>query len=196
VMPQTREHLAILGLLGIDRGVVALSKRDLVDDAWSELVRADIRSVLVGSALADAPFVEVSARAKTGLPELVAALERVLGATPTRRDVGRPRLPVDRAFTMAGFGTVVTGTLIDGALRVGDEIELVPVGRRARVRGLQTHRRVLERAVPGSRVAANLTGVDKDEVFRGMVAAHPATVVATPSVAVRLWILPSARAGP
>src|SRR5947199_8460885 len=86
VMPQTREHLAILGLLGIDRGVVALSKRDLVDDAWSELVRADIRSVLVGSALADAPLVEVSARAKTGLTELVAVLEGVLGATPTRRN--------------------------------------------------------------------------------------------------------------
>src|SRR5437762_10465335 len=138
VMPQTREHLAILGLLGVHRGVVALTKRDLVDDAWSELVRADIGNALVGSAFADAPLVEVSARAKTGLTELVAVLEGVLGATPTRRNVGRPRLPVDRAFTMAGFGTVVTGTLIDGALRVGDDIELVPGGRRARVRGLQT----------------------------------------------------------
>src|SRR5438874_2811277 len=95
VMPQTREHLAILELLGIDRGVVALTKRDLVDDAWSELVRADIQSALLGSAFADAPLVEVSARAKTGLTELVAVLEGVLGAAPTRRNVGRPRLPVD-----------------------------------------------------------------------------------------------------
>ena len=192
VMPQTREHLAILGLLGIDRGVVALTKRDLVDDAWSELAVSDVRGVLAGTAFASAPLVEVSAARRTGLRELVAALERVLGDAPARRDIGRPRLPIDRAFTMAGFGTVVTGTLADGSLQVGDEVELVPGGRRARIRGLQTHRRAIDVAVPGSRVAANLTGVDKDEVVRGMVAVRPGSLSATSAIALRLQVLASA----
>ena len=192
VMPQTREHLAILGLLGIERGVVALTKRDLVDDDWAALATADVRAALAGSALADAPLVEVSAAKRTGMRELIAALEGVLGEAPARRDIGRPRLPVDRAFTMAGFGTVVTGTLADGQLRVGDDIELVPGGKRARVRGLQTHRRAIETAVPGSRVAANLAGIDKDEVERGMVATHPDTIAATSALALRLSLLPTA----
>ena len=192
VMPQTREHLAILGLLGIDRGVVALTKRDLVDDAWSELVRADVRAALAPTPFAGAPLVEVSARAKTGLRELVVAVEHVLGEAPARRDLARPRLPVDRAFTMAGFGTVVTGTLIDGSLAVGDEVELVPGGARARIRGLQTHRRALETASPGSRVAANLTGVDKAEVRRGMVVARVGALAATTSAALHLEVLDTA----
>src|SRR5512142_1936023 len=156
VMPQTREHLAILQLLVIERGLVALTKRDLVDDDWAELARSDVRKALERTPLADAPIVEVSATAGVGLGELVATLERVLGETPARRDVGRPRLPVDRAFTMTGFGTVVTGTLLDGELRVGEEIELVPGGTRGRIRGLQTHRRAIDLARPGSRVAVNL----------------------------------------
>jgi len=192
VRPQTREHLAILGLLGIDRGVIALTKRDLIDDDWAVLVRAEVRGVLDGTPLATAPLVEVSATARTGLGELVSALERVLGETPLRRDTGRPRLPVDRAFTMAGFGTVVTGTLLDGDLAVGDEIELVPSGARARIRGLQTHRRALERAVPGTRVAANLSGVDKDAIERGMVVVRPGTLAPTSSISLHLGLLGSA----
>src|SRR5256886_14763602 len=151
VMPQTREHLAILGVLGVDRGVVALTKRDLVDDEWAALARADVAAVLQGTALAGAPMVEVSATAKTGLADLVAALESVLATAPARRDVGRPRLAIDRAFTLTGFGTVVTGTLVDGAFAVGDEIEILPNLRRARVRGVQTHQRALESARPGGR---------------------------------------------
>jgi len=192
VRPQTREHLAILSLLGIQRGVVALAKRDLIDDEWAELVRGEVRTALAGTPLADAPMVEVSAAAGTGLAELTSTLERVLGDAPPRRETGRPRLPVDRAFTMAGFGTVVTGTLIDGALRVGDEVELVPGGARARIRGLQTHRRAIERAIPGSRVAANLAGVDRDAVERGMVLARPGTLAPTGVIALRLRILPEA----
>jgi selenocysteine-specific elongation factor len=194
VRPQTREHLAILGLLGIERGVIALSKRDLVDDAWAELARGEVRGALAGSALANAPLVEVSASARTGLPELMTALEGVLGAAPQRRDAGRPRLPVDRAFTMSGFGTVVTGTLLDGELRVGEEVEVAPRGARARIRGLQTHRRSLEVAVPGSRVAVNLSGIDKDAVSRGMVLIRPGTLVATTAVAARLAVLGGASA--
>ncbi|HUQ42400.1 MAG TPA: selenocysteine-specific translation elongation factor, partial [Candidatus Limnocylindrales bacterium] len=194
VRPQTREHLAILELLGIERGVIALTKRDLVDDEWAELVRTEVRTATSATPLANAPMIEVSATARTGLRELVAALEDVLGATPARRDTGRPRLPVDRAFTMTGFGTVVTGTLIDGALEVGDEVELVPSSLRARVRGLQTHRRTIDRATPGSRVAVNLAGVDKAEVERGMVVVRAGTIASTTSVALRLTVLPSASA--
>ena len=192
VMPQTREHLAILGLLGIDRGVVALTKRDLVDDDWAQLASGEVREVLADTLFATAPLIEVSAAKRTGLRELVGALERVLGDAPPRRDIGRPRLPVDRAFTMSGFGTVVTGTLADGSLSVGEEIELVPGGRRARIRGLQTHRRAIDVAVPGSRVAANLAGVDKDEVSRGMVAVRPGSLTATTAVALHLVVLRSA----
>ncbi len=193
VRPQTREHLAILGLLGVERGVVALTKRDLIDDEWAELVRGEVRGALARTPLAEAPLVEVSAQTRLGLPDLVAALERVLGEAPRRRDAARPRLPVDRAFTMAGFGIVVTGTLVDGSLRVGDEVELVPGGLRARIRGLQTHRRSLDVASPGSRVAANLTGVEKDAILRGMVLVRPGTLAPTSGVALRLTVVPEAR---
>jgi selenocysteine-specific elongation factor len=195
VMPQTREHLAILGLLGIDRGVIALTKRDLVDDEWAALAVTDVRAALRGTALADAPLVEVSSTTRFGLPELLQALERVLGEAPPRRDVGRPRLPVDRSFTMSGFGTVVTGTLLDGSLTVGDEIAVLPGDRRGRIRGLQTHRRSLDVARPGSRVAANLSGVDKQDASRGMVLARPGTLETTNLLAVRIALLHGASAG-
>ena len=189
VMPQTREHLAILELLGVDRGVVALTKRDLVDDEWAALVRDEVRRALAGTPLADAPLVEVSATARQGLDGLLAAVELVLGSAPARRDLARPRLPVDRAFTMTGFGTVVTGTLTDGTLRVGDEIELVPSGQRGRIRGLQTHRRPIDDARPGSRVAANLSGIDRDMVERGMVLVRPGTLAPTAVLGARVTVL-------
>ncbi len=194
VMPQTREHLAILGLLGIDHGVIALTKRDLVDDDWAALATSDVRAALRGTALAEAPLVEVSATARRGLAELLLALERVLGEAPTRRDVGRPRLPVDRSFTMSGFGTVVTGTLLDGSLQVGDEVVAVPGEARGRIRGLQTHRRALDVARPGSRVAANLSGIDKAAVTRGMVLARPGSLETTRLLSVHLALLGSASA--
>ena len=189
VMPQTREHLAILELLGVDRGVVALTKRDLVDDEWAALVRDEVRRALIGTPLLGAPIVEVSATTRRGLDELLAALEDVLGAAPPRRDLSRPRLPIDRAFTMTGFGTVVTGTLADGTLRVGDEIEIVPAGLRGRIRGLQTHRRPIDEARPGSRVAANLSGIDRDALARGMVLVRPGTLAATSLIGVRISVL-------
>src|SRR5256885_3250913 len=148
VMPQTREHLAILGVLGVDRGIVALTKRDLVDDEWASLARADVSAALQGTPLGSAPMVEVSVIDKTGLGELVSSLETVLGTAPARRDLGRPRLGIDRAFTLTGFGTVVTGTLVDGSFATGDEIEILPTGQRARIRGIQTHKRVLDMASP------------------------------------------------
>ncbi len=173
VMPQTREHLAILDLLKVEAGVVALTKTDLVDGEWLDLVKAEVAETLQGSVLASAPIVPVSARRGEGIPDLLRALEARLAQRPARPDRGRPRLAVDRVFSMAGFGTVVTGTLIDGSLALGDEVEILPRGLRARVRGLQTHKTKIERAVPGSRVAINLSGVEVSEVKRGDVVAAP-----------------------
>jgi selenocysteine-specific elongation factor len=192
VMPQTREHLAILGILGVERAVVALTKRDLVDDEWAALARADVAAVLADTPLHGAALIEVSAPTRRGLDALVAALADVLAQVPPRRDAGRPRLPIDRAFTLTGFGTVVTGTLVDGAFGVGDEVAILPTTKRARVRGIQTHKRAIETARPGSRVALNLTGVEKDELARGMVVARPGSLESTSVISARLELLPSA----
>jgi selenocysteine-specific elongation factor len=174
VMPQTREHLAILDLLQIPGGVVALTKVDMAEDEdWIELVEADLLDVLEDTVLADAPVVRVSARRGEGLETLLAALDDYLTGRAPRRDVGKPRLPIDRVFTIAGFGTVVTGTLSDGRLHAGQEVEIQPSGLKARIRGLQTHKHKIEEAVPGSRVAVNLTGVSIDDVARGQVVTTP-----------------------
>jgi selenocysteine-specific elongation factor len=194
VMPQTREHLAILDLLEIPTGVVAVTKIDLAEsEEWLELVVDDVADTLEGTVLEDAPIVLTSARAKQGLDELLSTLQDVLAqAQPrSRTERGRPRLPIDRVFTISGFGTVVTGTLIDGNLNVGQEVEIQPQGLEARVRGLQTHKRKIERAVPGSRVAVNLSGVDKDELRRGNVVTTPGWLHATTLVDVQLRYLPN-----
>lgn len=193
VMPQTREHLAILDLLGVRNGVVALTKTDLVEDEeWLELVQIDVAELLEDTALADASIVPVSVRTGQGLPTLLEELDRLLENAPPRSDLGRPRLPIDRVFTIAGFGTVVTGTLIDGHLQVGQEVEVLPQGLKARVRGLQTHKERIERAVPGSRVAINLTGVSIDEVQRGDVVTTPGWLKPTMLIDVHLRYLASA----
>jgi selenocysteine-specific elongation factor len=173
VMPQTREHLAILDLLRVNRGVVALTKMDLVDGEWLGLVTADVGELVTGTALEDAPVVPVSARTGEGLERLKETLEASLQRVASRPDIGRPRLPVDRAFTMPGFGTVVTGTLQDGRLRVGQEVEIVPSAGTARVRGLQTHRKAVDEAMPGTRVAVNLSGVSYEQIARGDVLTVP-----------------------
>jgi selenocysteine-specific elongation factor len=191
IMPQTREHLAILDILQVPGGVVALTKIDLVDDAdWLDLVEEDVRSYLAGSVLGEAPIVRVSARTRQGLPDLLQALHSCLAERPPRPDLGRPRLPVDRVFTMSGFGTVVTGTLIDGSLRSGDEIEILPAGLRGRVRGLQTHKQKEEMAVPGSRTAVNISGVNIEQVLRGYVVAHPGDYQPSRRIDVQFRLLP------
>lgn len=192
VMPQTREHLAILDLLEIPAGVVALTKMDAVtEEGWADLVEADLREVLGGTCLARAPVVRVSARSGQGLAELKQALADVLDTVPPRRDIGQPRLPIDRAFTVAGFGTVVTGTLSDGQFRVGDEVEILPGGLRARIRGLQTHKRAVEIGLPGSRLAINLTGVHPTDLQRGMVVTRPGVLQPTSLADLRLRLVKS-----
>lgn len=180
IMPQTREHLAILDLLNIPGGVIALTKIDLIDDQdWLDLVEEEILQSMAGTILQDAPIVRVSARNKTGVDALLVALKAELENHPQRLDLGRPRLPVDRIFTMSGFGTVVTGTLSDGILRIGDEIEVLPGEHRGRIRGLQSHKKKSIEAFPGSRTAVNISGVDHTLIKRGDVIAHPKDYKAT-----------------
>lgn len=193
IMPQTREHLAILDLLQVQGGLVVLNKIDLVDDTeWLDLVEEDIRQALRGTVLDSAPILRVSARRKEGVAELLDALVDCLQEHPSRSDLGRPRLPVDRVFTIQGFGTVVTGTLVDGHLRVGDEIVILPKGVKGRVRGLQTHKRKEDLAVPGSRTAVNISGVNLDEVDRGDVLARPKDYKPTRRFDVQFKLLPDA----
>jgi len=177
VMPQTREHLVILDLLQVPAGVVALTKVDAItEEGWLDLVQADVHEALKGTCLEQAAIVPVSARTGVGLATLKQALSDVLARVPSRRDKGQPRLPIDRVFTVAGFGTVVTGTLSDGQFRIGDEVEIVPGGLKARIRGMQTHKKSVEVGLPGSRLAINLTGVHLNELRRGMVIAYPGTM--------------------
>jgi selenocysteine-specific elongation factor len=173
VMPQTREHLAIIDLLRVTSGVVAVTKKDLVDQDWLELVVADVEEVLAGTSLAGSPIVPCSAYTREGLDDLLRTIEARLTETQPKRDIGRPRLAIDRAFTISGFGTVVTGTLVDGSLRVGQEVVIEPGGLRSRIRGLQMHRHKVESAGPGSRTAVNLTGVAVEELYRGQVLTIP-----------------------
>ena len=189
VMPQTREHLAILDLLRVRHGVVALTKSDLVDEEWIELVKEDIAEHLKPTTLSGAAILPVSAYTGQGLPELIAELERVLDSEEERQNIARPRLPIDRVFTMTGFGTVVTGTLLDGVLRAGLEVEVLPPGIRTRIRTLQTHQHNVETAYPGSRVALNLANVPRAALRRGDVVSLPGQFQQTMLIDVRLSTL-------
>jgi selenocysteine-specific elongation factor len=193
VMPQTTEHLAILDLLGISLGIVVITKTDLVDLDWLGLVTEDIRKLIKPTIFCKAPIVPVSAVNGEGIAELKATIDRLLAQAEPKKDVGRPRLPVDRIFTISGSGTVVTGTLIDGTLSVGEEVEIVPNGIKSRLRGLQTHKARVDKAEPGSRVAANLVGVDVDQIRRGDVLTRPGSLAPTSLISVQLRLLPYLR---
>jgi selenocysteine-specific elongation factor len=190
--PQSAEHLAILDLLGIPGGVVALTKADLVDEATLDTVAGEVGDRLRDTTLAGAELVATAAPSGRGVAELAAALDAALDRLPEPPDRGRPRVPVDRVFTMRGSGTVVTGTLSGGSLRAGGEAELLPAGRRVRVRGLQGHGRPLAEATPARRVAVNLAGVATGEVARGDVLALPGQWAATGVADVRLRCLAGA----
>jgi selenocysteine-specific elongation factor len=179
VMPQTREHLQICTLLGIRKGFVALTKTDMVDGDWLDLVREDVRAFLAGTFLEGAPIVPVSSLTGAGFPELIETIGSRAREVEEGADVGLFRLPVDRVFTMRGFGTVVTGTLVSGRVSVGEEVEVSPSGLQTRVRGIQVHNRAVESAEAGQRTAINLQGIDREAIERGFVLASPDALVAS-----------------
>ncbi len=193
VMPQTREHLDILDLLRVSAGILVLTRCDLVEDEeWLRLIEEEVRETVAGTVLAQSPLVRVSAVTGDGLDDLRAALDELLAGTEAKRDVGRPRLPIDRAFTLTGFGTIVTGTLLDGQLNVGEEVQIVPGSLSGRIRGLQSHKHQIETALPGNRVAVNIGGIDVEEIYRGQVLTLTGTLTATRFADVRIRLLPSA----
>lgn len=191
-MPQTREHLAILDLLEVGLGVIVLTKSDTVDGDWLDLVREEVREQVAGTVLADAPVVAVSALTGIGLPELVATLDEVLEDARPSPGGGIARLPIDRVFTVTGFGTVVTGTLLGGELAVGQELRLLPRDLPTRIRGLQSHGQKIDLARPGSRLAVNIASLALEDVRRGDVLAAPAALRSTQRIDVQLLLLPDA----
>ena len=192
IMPQTREHLEICQLLGVKRGIVVLTKMDLVEPDWLDLVAEEVREYLAGSFLAQAPIVPVSSRSGEGLEQLKAELTRLAGEIEQKRMDAPFRLPVDRVFTVTGFGTVVTGTLLSGGISVGEEVEILPSGIACRVRGVQSFGAKVERGGAGERLAVNLQGVDHSEVERGDVVVPKGLYRPTSAVDVRLNYLASA----
>jgi selenocysteine-specific elongation factor len=193
IKPQTREHFDICRLLGIPRGLVALTKADLVDEDILGLVKLEIEELVAGSFLEGAPIVAVSSVTGAGLDELRRQLERVAADVPPRDVSGYLRLPIDRAFSVKGFGVVVTGTLISGAVARDQEVEVHPSGRRLRVRGLQVHGQKAERAVAGQRTAVNLADIEVADLARGEVLAEPGRFQPVQHIDCRLDLLPSAK---
>jgi len=192
VMPQTREHLHICELLQVKRGLVALTKADLVDAEWQEMVRADIAEALRGTFLEGCPVVPCSAVTGLGLPALFEAIQAQAAAVEPKRTEGTPRLPIDRIFTIKGFGTVITGTLWSGSLTAGDEVAILPMDLRSRVRRLQVHGETVEQAVAGQRTAVNLPGLEVSQIERGDVLCLPGTLRPSEAFDATLSLLPDA----
>jgi len=193
VMPQTREHVDICRLLGVTHGIVALSKADLVNDEMLELARQDVAALLEGSPLEHAPIVPVSAVTSEGLDNLRDALRALMTGVAARPRDGAARLPIDRSFSVRGFGTVVTGTLVSGTITEGDDLGLLPSGATAKIRGVQVHSLKQTVAHAGQRVAVNLGGVDAASVGRGDTLAARGTLEPTRTIDADLQLLPSAR---
>ncbi len=190
VMPQTREHLDICELLGVQKGLVALTKTDLVDEEWLELVADDLSRVLEGTFLEGAPVVPCSAADGRGMDQIKETLITLTGDVRPRDPAGLLRLPMDRVFTMKGFGTVVTGTLTSGTVRLGDDLAVLPTNVTGKVRGLQVHGQAVEQALAGQRTAVNLGGVDRQSVARGEVLVQPETLRPSPMMDVSVSLLP------
>ena len=186
VMPQTREHLDILDILQIKRGLIVITKSDLFDEELLELVQAEIEDTVKGTCMEGRNVVSVFAYTGEGLDSLKQTIDETLNETDARQDLGRPRLPIDRCFSITGFGTVVTGTLIDGTLTVGQEVELATTGQRCRIRGLQSHKSQVDSTDPGVRLAVNLSGVPRQDVTRGEIITVPGWLTATRRLDARL----------
>ena len=190
IMPQSREHLNIVKLLGIQHGLIVLTKIDLVeDDEWLNLVEADIRDLVADSFLEEAPIIRVSAIKNEGLSELSNAIDDQLPNIHKDKHGTTPRLPIDRVFSLHGFGTIVTGTLIDGSFSAGEQVMILPSGILSRIRGIQTHKKKQEVAYPGNRTAINLSGVDVKDITRGDVLCLPDTFSPTNMLDIEVKVL-------
>lgn len=194
IMPQTVEHLNILNLLGVKKGIVVLTKVDLTDPEWLELVREDIKEGLKGTFLENAPVAEVSSKTGYGIDNLVNIIVKQTETEVEQRNINTiPRLPIDRVFSIAGFGTVITGTLISGILKKGDEVEIYPVNKISKIRNIQVHSKDTEKASAGQRTAINLSGIKKSEIYRGCVIAPINSMKNTMMLDVKLNLLKSSR---
>jgi selenocysteine-specific elongation factor len=192
IMPQTKEHLSILELLEIKHGLIVLTKVDLVSDKeWLELIKTDIRDFMKGTFLSDSPIIETSSFTGQGLKELILSIDEMLKKCEPKLDIQRARLPVDRVFSLKGFGTIVTGTMLDGQFSVGQQVEILPKKVQARIRNIQSHKKKVEIANPGSRIALNLIGVNFSEINRGNVIAKIGCYSATRRIDVRFSALKS-----
>ncbi|MEW5786082.1 MAG: selenocysteine-specific translation elongation factor, partial [Bacillota bacterium] len=192
VMPQTREHLNILQLLGIQKGIIVITKIDLVEEEWRELVQEEIKEELQGTFLEGAPVTAVSALKGEGLEELKELIDDLTREVASRDTTAPLRLPVDRAFSVPGFGTVITGTLFQGTVRAGDTVAVLPPGVEARVRNIQVHDHDVKEARAGQRVALNLSGLEKERVQRGSVVTHPGSYRQTALLDTAVSLLPAA----
>ncbi|NLX61580.1 MAG: selenocysteine-specific translation elongation factor [Tissierellia bacterium] len=191
VMPQTSEHLAILDLIGVEKGFVVLTKADLVDEEWLEMVKEDIRENLIGTFLENAPIIPVSSVKKTGIDKVIKLIDEMSSQIEDRQVDDMPRLCIDRVFSIQGFGTVVTGTLLSGALKLGDEVEIFPKGKIGRIRSLQVHGNSTDIAYAGQRVAINLAGIKTEEIDRGDVIAPKNSMKPTSMLDVKVKLIDS-----
>lgn len=192
IMPQTREHIDILGLLGMEKSIIVLNKCDLVEEDWIELVEEELHEELKGTFLENAPVVRVSAATGQGLDELVDTIEHVMKDEVKEKDIHTiPRLPIDRAFSLSGFGTVITGTLISGSISKDDVLEMYPIGKECKIRNIQVHGVDQERCYAGQRVAINLSNIKKSEIRRGCVIAPKNSMKNTELLDAKISILPS-----
>lgn len=192
IMPQTREHMDILGELGIEKSIIVLNKCDLVDEEWLELVEEEVKEELSGTFLENAPVVKVSAATGEGLSQLIETIQEMTENEVTEKDIHTiPRLPIDRVFTLSGFGTIITGTLLAGTIRKEDTLCMYPIGKECKIRSIQVHGESVDTCYAGQRVAINLSNVKKSEIRRGCVLAPPNNMKNTELLDVKLNVLPS-----
>lgn len=192
MMPQTREHVDIMSQLGVEKSIVVLNKCDLVDDEWKELVKEEIKEELIGSVFENANMIEVSSVTGEGIDDLIQEIVHVTKDEVTEKDINTiPRLPIDRSFSISGFGTIVTGTLISGSIKKDDELEIYPIGQKAKIRSIQVHGKDVKECFAGQRSAINISNLKKDEIKRGYVLAPPNSMEDTMMLDVKLNVLNS-----
>ena len=193
IMPQTKEHMDILGLLGIEKSILVLNKCDLVDEEWLELVEEEVKEELEGTFLENAPVAKVSAATGQGIPELIDLIEKLTVDEVTEKDTNTiPRLPIDRVFTISGFGTIITGTLLAGTISKEDTLQMYPIGKECKIRSIQVHGQTVDKCYAGQRVAINLSNIKKSEISRGCVLAPPNNMKNTMMLDVKMNMLPDA----